>query len=185
MQRVLKVSLIAGLLALAGCVTVPTGPSVMALPGTGKNFDQFRFDDGTCRQFAHEQVGGATTDTVAQDSGAKSAAVGTLLGAALGAAIDGGHGAAVGAGAGLAAGGLAGTGAAEASSYGLQRRYDNAYVQCMYAKGHRVPVAGRYSYSSAPRYAPPPSQPAAPAVPPPPPAGAPPPPPPYGSSPPR
>ena len=26
----------------------------------------------------------------------------------------------------------------------LQHRYDLAYQQCMYAKGHKVPVAGRY-----------------------------------------
>ncbi|MDN2698117.1 glycine zipper family protein [Janthinobacterium sp. SUN073] len=38
---------------------------------------------------------------------------------------------------------LAGTGAADSSSYGMQRRYDNAYQQCMYASGHKVPVAGQ------------------------------------------
>ena len=37
---------------------MPTGPSVMALPGTGKNFDQFRADDASCRQFAYAQIGG-------------------------------------------------------------------------------------------------------------------------------
>ena len=34
------------LLALGACAAVPpSGPSVMALPGKGKNFDQFRADD--------------------------------------------------------------------------------------------------------------------------------------------
>ncbi|UQV48302.1 glycine zipper family protein [Janthinobacterium lividum] len=37
----------------------------------------------------------------------------------------------------------AGTGAADSSSYGMQRRYDNGYQQCMYASGHKVPVAGQ------------------------------------------
>jgi hypothetical protein len=27
----------------------------------------------------------------------------------------------------------------EVPAFEVQRRYDNAYVQCMYAKGHRVP----------------------------------------------
>ena len=27
----------------------------------------------------------------------------------------------------------------DAPAFEVQRRYDNAYVQCMYAKGHRVP----------------------------------------------
>lgn len=182
MQSILKFSPIVAVLALAGCVTVPTGPSVMALPGSGKTFDQFRFDDGSCRQFAYDQVGGTTATAAAQQSGVNTAAVGTLLGAAAGAAIEGGHGAAVGAGTGLALGGLVGTSTAETSAYGAQRRYDNAYVQCMYAKGHRVPVYGRYTYSPAPRYAPPAAS-GAPAVPPPPPAGMPPPPPPTESAP--
>ena len=44
----------AGALALlAGCVTVPTGPAVMVLPGSGKSFEQFRADDLDCRQFAY------------------------------------------------------------------------------------------------------------------------------------
>ncbi len=30
----------------------------------------------------------------------------------------------------------------------LQQRYDRAFVQCMYAKGHKIPVSGRYSDSS-------------------------------------
>lgn len=34
------------------------------------------------------------------------------------------------------------------SASGRQRRYDFAYVQCMYARGHRVPVIGRSLLSS-------------------------------------
>jgi hypothetical protein len=156
---------------LAACTTVPNGPGVMVLPGTGKSFDQFRVDDIDCRQFASSQVGGATAADAASDSGIRSAAVGTLLGAVAGAAINGSHGAGVGAGAGLALGGLAGTGAADVSSRTLQQRYDFGYQQCMYAKGHRVPVSGQFAasrhpigYASAPpsRNTPPPPPPSAP-----------------------
>lgn len=149
------------LLLLGACTTVPTGPSGMALPGSGKNFDQFRFDDAECRQFAAGQVGGTTPNQAASDSGVKSAAVGTVVGAVAGAAIDGSSGAAVGAGAGLLVGALAGSGAAEGSAYGVQRRYDAGYMQCMYAKGHKIPVTGRFESSRPSRdtYAPPPPPP--------------------------
>jgi hypothetical protein len=139
---------------------MPTGPAVMVLPGTGKNFDQFRFDDGACRQFAYDQVAGVTPSRAADDSGVRSAAVGTLLGAAAGAAIDGSSGAAAGAGVGLLFGGLAGAGAAERSAYGAQYRYDIAYQQCMYAKGHRIPVTARFTQAPpASSYTPPPPPP--------------------------
>ena len=157
MLRVLKPLPLVALLGLAACVTVPTGPSVMALPGTGKNFDEFRLDDGACRLYA-EQAAGITPRQAADDSGIRSAAVGTVLGAVVGAAIDGRAGAAVGAGTGLLVGGLAGTAAADRSAYDAQRRYDFGYQQCMYAKGHRVPVSGRFAPSAPPaQYPPPPS----------------------------
>jgi hypothetical protein len=60
-----------------------------------------------------------------------------------------------------------GAGTAQVSGYEAQRRYDNAFVQCMYAKGHRVPVSGYYTPerqranepvmpSVSPQYPPPP-----------------------------
>jgi hypothetical protein len=172
---------------LAGCVSVPSGPSVMVLPGSGKSFDQFRADDVDCRQFAHYQAGGSTPDNAAASSAISSAAVGTVIGAAAGAAFGGHNGAASGAGAGLITGSLIGASTAGASQYEVQRRYDNGYQQCMYARGHKVPVAG-YSYGGSTRHgsyvstpppppadAPPPSGSAS--IPPPPPGTPPPPPP--------
>ena len=152
------------LLALAGCVSVPSGPSIMSLPGTGKSFDQFRADDFECRQFASVQAGGSSAQQAATDSGVRSAAVGTAVGAAAGALIDGSSGAGVGAGVGLLTGALVGSSAANASAYTLQHRYDIGYTQCMYAKGHKVPVSGRFAAANerpAPRryYAPPPPPP--------------------------
>ena len=140
--------LLAALVALAGCVSMPSGPSQMSLPGTGKSFDQFRADDTECRQYASSQIGGNTAEQAATDSGVKSAAVGTAVGAAAGALIGGSSNAAgVGAGVGLLGGALAGSSAGHESGYSLQRRYDAGYTQCMYAKGHKVPVTGRYTSS--------------------------------------
>lgn len=167
MTSFMRVSSLLALLMVGACTTMPTGPSVMVMPGTGKSFDQFRADDAVCRQFALEQVGGAAPNQVAVDSGVRSAAVGAAVGAAAGAAVGGHEGAGAGAGIGLLVGALAGTGAGESSAYGTQRRYDNAYIQCMYAKGDRVPVSGQFLPGSIQRSSPPP----------PPPGSAPPPPP--------
>ncbi|MCE7914774.1 MAG: hypothetical protein DYH15_08830 [Nitrosomonas sp. PRO4] len=165
---------------ITACVHLPSGPSVMALPGAGKNFDQFRFDDKECRQYAIEQIGDYTPRRAAKMSGVESAAIGTGLGAAAGAAIAGGHGAAVGAGVGLLFGSLMGTSTASTSNYANQDRYDISYIQCMYAKGNRVPVNGRIvngqpdNRSAAKKISAHPTN----FVPPPPPPGNPPPPPP-------
>ncbi len=164
MKHSFKLSLLSGLMLLSACTTMPNGPSVMALPGTGKNFDQFRVDDADCQNYALYQVGGTTANQASTDVGLRSAAIGTAVGAVAGATIGGHQGAGAGAGAGLIMGSMAGAGAAESSAYGSQQRYDNAYVQCMYAKGHRVPVAAGYSGgvqqpSSAPSYQPPPPPP--------------------------
>jgi hypothetical protein len=168
MKTALKVSLLAAALVAAGCVTVPDGPSAMALPGTGKSFDQFRADDFDCRQFANAQVGGSTANQAAANNAVGSAAVGTAVGALAGAAINGSAGAAAGAGVGLLGGALAGSSTGYASGYVVQQRYDNGYIQCMYAKGHKVPTYGNYSTRSyAPRAAP--AYPAATYYPPPPP----------------
>jgi YMGG-like Gly-zipper len=182
MSKLLRFSPLVVLLSVAACTTIPTGPSVMVMPGTGKSFEQFRGDDADCRQFALGQIGGATANDMAVESGVKSAAIGTVVGALAGAAIGGHQGAGVGAGVGLLAGSAAGAGAGQASGYSSQRRYDNAYIQCMYAKGDRVPVSGRMSSGPARAYNPPP--PPANAYAPPPPGYAPPPPPGYAPPPP-
>ena len=143
---------------LAGCVSIPDGPSVMVMPGEGKTFDQFRGDDAECRQFAHYQIGGKTAEQAAANSGVETAIVGTAIGAAAGAAINGHQGAGVGAATGLALGSLIGSDAANTSGGILQRRYDIAYVQCMYAKGNKVPMQGNVSNvrPQSRYYAPPP-----------------------------
>ncbi|CAH2807489.1 MAG: Proline-rich region [Candidatus Burkholderia crenata] len=141
----LLVSMRVSLGILGGCAVVPTGPSVMALPGTGKTFDQFRADDGWCRQFAYGQVGGNQANQSTTNSVVGSAVVGTALGAAAGAAFNGGSGA------GLLAGSLFGASNAQGSAYDVQRRYDQAYLQYMYANGNRVPMRGRMMSAPPPQ----------------------------------
>lgn len=168
-----RITAAAPLLLLGACMSMPTGPSVMTLPGSQKSFEQFRADDARCRLYAGDAIGGATAANAQTDSAVKSAAVGTAVGAVAGAAIGGHGGAGVGAGTGLLVGALAGSGAANASGYDAQRRYDHAYIQCMYASGHKVPMTAAMRDAMTPRRdAPPPS--AAYYPPPPPPGSAPP-----------
>ena len=166
----LKLSIVATTLLLGACTIMPSGPNVMVLPGTGQSTERFRADDYVCRDFALGQIGGRTSQQAANQAAIGSAAVGTAIGAVAGAAIGGSQGAAVGAGTGLLIGGAVGSDAARSSGYGSQRQYDNAYIQCMYSKGHRVPVPANMSYSAPVR--------AQDAGIPPPPTGSPPPPPP-------
>jgi hypothetical protein len=155
----------AALLVLGGCVTVPTGPAVMVLPGQYKPFDQFRIDDLDCRNYASAAIGGPTQ--AATDSAAATALGAAAIGAAAGALIgsatgQAGQGAAIGAGMGGVFGGTAAAGQGAASSYQLQRRYDAAYMQCMYARGNQIPgtVAPSPGYGPPPsrQYGPPPGQ---------------------------
>ncbi len=145
------------MLALGACaVAPPPGPSVMALPGEGKNFAAFQQDDYSCRQFASMQTGGAAPAQAATNSAVGSAVVGTALGAAAGAALGSvggamGAGAAIGGATGLLAGSAIGANAAQASAGGLQQRYDMAYTQCMYSHGDSVQSAPS-GYAGYPGY---------------------------------
>ena len=168
---VARLGVLAGALLLGACTVLPTGPSMLVLPGTGRSMDSFRYDDNECRQYAYVQIGGTSAQQAANQAAVGSAVVGTAIGAAAGAAIGGSQGAAVGAGVGLVGGSAVGTSSAYASGYGTQRQYDNAYIQCMYAKGHRVPVPANMAY---PRVV---NNPASTGIPPPPPGTPPPPPP--------
>lgn len=148
--------------ALSGCATVPPGPSVMVLPAPGKPFEVFQADEAVCRQWASQQSGAQPGQTVNQNI-ANSAAVGALAGAAVGAVIGStsghaGPGAAIGAGTGLLGGAAAGSGPAYASGWEVQRRYDIAYQQCMYAKGNQIP-GGQRPMGQARRIPPPPPPP--------------------------
>jgi hypothetical protein len=168
---------------LGACATMPTGPSVMVLPGAGKPFEVFQSEDMECRNWAAQQTGQQPAEA-ANENLVGGAAVGTLLGAGLGAAIGAasghaGTGAAIGAASGLVGGAAVASGPAYAAGSEVQRRYDNAYQQCMYAKGNIIPGVVRSSQRAhtVPPPPPPPDYRPEPPPPPPPPRGSPPPPP--------
>jgi outer membrane lipoprotein SlyB len=157
-KKCLLLLLVVGM--VSACAIVPTGPSVMVLPGSGKPFDQFQVDDMVCRQYAQQQIGVAPGQAAAE-SNINSAALGTVLGAAAGAVIGAatghpGTGAAVGAGGGLLTGTAVGSQAGAVSAETLQERYNIAYEQCMYAKGNQVPGVAA---APPPRVPPPPPPP--------------------------
>jgi len=152
---------------------------MMVLPGHGSSFEDFQADNALCRGYADQQIGGVTAQQALDESTARSAVTTALLGAAIGAAVDGGHGAGIGAATGALLGTAAGSGIGAESAVETQRRYDFAYAQCMYARGHQVPVPGVWRYRGSRAYAspPPPRASSAVRVPPPPPGRPPPPPP--------
>ena len=73
---------LAAAVLLGGCVTVPTSPTVMVLPGPQKTLDQFQSDGMACQEFAQNVV--APSGVAAANNAAANAAVGTALGAAAG-----------------------------------------------------------------------------------------------------
>jgi hypothetical protein len=155
---------IAAVLLIAGCVSAPTGPQVMVMPGAGKSYEQFRQDEAVCQQYAFQATDNAVRNN--NDTAVNSAAVGTTVGAVAGALIGAasghaGQGAAIGAGGGLLMGSSAGLSNSAGGGYATQRRFDDVYSQCMYTRGNQVPVAGgrsiqRSRYASAMRMPPPP-----------------------------
>ncbi len=133
-----------GSVLLGGCaVQPPSGPTVMALPAPGKNFQTFQRDDYDCRNFAGQQTAYQSQGQAGATPGVTGATLGTLGGAALGAAIgaaagNAGAGAAIGAGTGLIGGASVGSNSGAASQFSMQQRYNIAYTQCMYSRGNSV-----------------------------------------------
>ena len=155
--------LCAAALALGACVDAPTGPTVTVMPGPGKPFEVFQQDDVYCRQYASSQISGAATGGQQVATGA---AAGAVIGAVAGTLIgDSRNAAAAGAATGALYGTAVGGANADMSNAGLQRRYNVAFEQCMYAKGNQVP-----GFSAPAAYYPPPPPPP-PGTPPPPPPG--------------
>ncbi len=147
-------------LAMSGCAVLPRGPSVMVLPEPGKPFELFQTEDMTCRQWAARQIG-MTPQEISDSNMISGAAVGTLLGAGVGAVLGAasghaGAGAAIGAGSGLLLGTASGAEGSRVYGYEAQRRYDIAYMQCMYSYGNQIPgSSGSRRYQSAPPPPPP------------------------------
>jgi hypothetical protein len=126
-------------LALTGCASTPTHPTVQVLPPANKPFQVFQEDQAYCQDYAHSQVAGEAQDANGKAVGA--ALLGAALGAGIGAAAGGGHGAGVGAAVGGTAGTAIGAGESSKDNRSLQVRYDNAYAACMTSKGNIVQQA--------------------------------------------
>ncbi len=142
---------LSALLLVEGCVSQPLGPTVAVMPGDNKSYDAFEQDAAVCQQSASQAVAGQAQQANNQAVG--EGLLGTVLGAGLGAAVGGGRGAAVGAAAGSVVGTGVGANSSAYSQAGIQQRYNITYVQCMAAKGDKVPPAGSYA---PPGYYPPP-----------------------------
>lgn len=148
-------------LVLSGCAAIPpTGPSVVALPPHGKPLEVFQQEDYACRNYAFNADNAAGASQSATQTGLGSTAIGTVGGAAAGALLgaaagNAGVGAAIGAGAGLLLGGAVGANGVQATSAGLQARYDAAYSQCMVSKGNTIQQQPTV-YATSPVYVAPP-----------------------------
>ena len=149
--------ILAPLLLLEACASQPLGPTVAVMPASNKPFEVFQGDQSLCKQYASGEVQGGAQQ--ANDRQVGTAAIGTLLGAGLGAALGGGRGAAIGAGGGILGGTAVGAGPSGQAQSSLQRRYDLAYSQCMYARGNQIP-GYQPAVASAPPGSPPYPQPA-------------------------
>lgn len=160
---------ISGLAAalLAGCASAPLGPTVAVMPAPNKPLDVFSTEERYCRDYAEQAVSGQTKR--ADDASVGKAVVGTVVGAAVGAAVGGREGAAVGAGGGLLVGSASGAGHGSMSERQIQRRYDVAYLQCMYSYGNQIPGQYVRQTTAAPPPPPPPPPPASSSAAPPPP----------------
>jgi uncharacterized protein YcfJ len=124
---------------LIACASIPSGPNIAVMPGPGKPFEVFQADNATCKDYALREIG-VNPDEKARQQVMTGAATGAVVGAAAGAIISHGDSHATGtlAGMGALAGTAVGADAANQSRATLQRRYDIAYAQCMYAKGNQV-----------------------------------------------
>ena len=129
------------------------GPTVQVMPGRGKTFETFQSDQAGCKSYAAGQVSGQAE--AANQRAVGAALLTTVLGAGLGAGIgaaagDAGAGAAIGAAAGAGGGTAFGAGNSANDQASIQQQYDNAFSQCMYAKGEQVPASPHRLRSEAP-----------------------------------
>lgn len=147
------------LLALVSCTAaVPTGPTIAAMPGHGRSWDQFQADNFTCKNYAASQMPGAGQVAVdTHNNSVATSAVGTVIGAGLGAAFGSlagnvGAGAAIGGGIGLLGGMAAAGNNTQVTAESLQGRYDVAYAQCMVGHGETIQQAVVPVYVTPPAY---------------------------------
>ena len=132
-----SIAVLGAALLTAGCATTPTGPMVRVMPAPNKPYDVFAQEQTDCERYARDQAAGGAQ--AANDRALGATALGAVLGLGVGAATGSGRAATVGAATGGAIGAAVGANQSGYARYSLQRRYDIAYSQCMYAKGNYVP----------------------------------------------
>jgi hypothetical protein len=148
LKNILKFGFPLYLIALSACATIPTGPSVMVAPAPGKPFELFKQEDASCRRWAEQQIGLTPQEAIDQNT-ATGAITGTAIGAGLGALMgsSSGHagaGALIGAAGGMLVGAASGADSGRVYGREAQRRYDTAYMQCMYAHDNQILGNGRW-----------------------------------------
>jgi len=143
---------VAAMVVLSGCVTVPVGPTVAVAPGANKTPDTFAADQAECQQYASAQIAPQAYAATNQSIG--TAIFTTALGAAIGGAVGGGHAAGIGAASGAALGALGGASGSGYAQLSLQQQFNVIYAQCMAAHGNHPP--GFSPPPGAPPYAGPP-----------------------------
>jgi hypothetical protein len=134
---------------LSACVSMPVGPTVVAMPPPNKPFELFVQDDQYCRQWAAASSGSGYNAAANQlaASAVTGAAIGAIAGALAGGHDDAGAGAAVG----TLFGSAVGSEQASATAWTAQRYYDVSYQQCMYARGNVIPGYFPYQVNPPPR----------------------------------
>jgi hypothetical protein len=133
----------------SACATIPPGPSVTVVPARGKPFELFQQEDALCRRWAEQRIGISPQEAINKDT-TTGAMVGTAVGAGFGALIgsasgQAGGGALIGSAAGMLVGAASGADSGRMSGQEVQRRYDSAYIQCMYAKDNHILGDSRWS----------------------------------------
>jgi len=125
---------------ITACSGIPDGPEVQVMPGRGRTLASFQIDDEFCREFAVARLGADGSDQAVARFAATAGAVGATLGGVIGGVLAGPRGATYGAANAARGGGEFAYGQSASSvRQKYQSRYDHAFVQCMYARGHRTP----------------------------------------------
>ena len=101
------------LIALAGCASTPTGPTVQVMPAPNKSLAVFSDDNMICKHYAAGEVEGEASHSDWMQV-------------------------AIGAGAGALGGSAVGLVPSSKAQKTTQDRYDIAYVQCMATRGNQV-----------------------------------------------
>ena len=129
-------SAVAAALLASACASIPAGnaPTVAALPGGGKSMPEFNADDIACRSTAHSRANEHGPLPVAMGLGSSVEVASTRGRLALRDNTTESTGSVFG-----------GAPAADAGTFTVQQRYDTVYLQCMFSKGHKIPVGGAMS----------------------------------------